>query len=79
MTSSKISITIDPLVEERARQDVAAGKAASVSAWLNEAGRERLERDELGEVLAEIFASTGGVPTEEERAEARRLLGASSP
>lgn len=76
MTASKISITIDPLVEERARQDVADGKATSVSAWLNEAGRERLERDELGEVLAEIFAATGGVPTEEERAQARRLLGA---
>lgn len=66
MTASKVSISLDPEVVARARADIAAGRAKSLSAWLNEAGRAQMERDDLASVLEEIFEATGGPPTEEE-------------
>jgi hypothetical protein len=54
MGASKVSVSLDPAVAQRARDDVAAGKAKSLSAWLNEAGRARLERDDLSGVLADF-------------------------
>ena len=74
MTVSKVSISLDPVVAERAREDIAAGKAKSLSAWLNEAGRARVERDDLGSVLAEIFDASGGPLSEQELASARTRL-----
>lgn len=74
MTTSKVSISLDPVVAERARQDIAAGRAKSLSAWLNEAGRARVERDELSSVLAEIFDASGGPLSEQELASARTRL-----
>jgi len=74
MTSSKVSISLDPIVAERARADIAAGRARSLSAWLNEAGRARAEREELGAVLAEIFDASGGPLSERELTDARRRL-----
>ena len=74
MTVSKVSISLDPVVAERARADIAAGRAKSLSAWLNDAGRAQLEREELGDVLAAIFDATGGPLSEEELAAARRRL-----
>jgi hypothetical protein len=74
MTASKVSVSLDPVVAERAREDIAAGKAKSLSAWLNEAGRARVERDDLSSVLAEIFDASGGPPSEQELTSARNRL-----
>jgi hypothetical protein len=74
MTSSKVSISLDSAVVERARADIAAGRARSLSAWLNEAGRARAEREDLSAVLAEIFESSGGPVSEQELSDARQRL-----
>ena len=74
MTVSKVTVSLDPAVAERARQDVAEGKAKSVSAWLNDAGRARADVEDLAVVLAELFDDTGGPLTEQELAQARQRL-----
>ncbi len=74
MTVAKVTVSLDPAVVERARRDVAEGRATSVSAWLSEAGRARAEEDELAGVLAELFEQTGGPVTADELAQARRRL-----
>lgn len=74
MTVSKVTVSLDPAVAARARQDVAAGRATSVSAWLNEAGRAKADGDDLAAVLADLFVDTGGALTEQELAQARRKL-----
>lgn len=72
--SSKVTVSLDPAVAERARQDVAEGKAKSVSAWLSDAGRARVDGEDLAVVLAELFDDTGGPLTEQELALARQRL-----
>jgi hypothetical protein len=74
MTAAKVSVSLDRVVVERAREDIAAGKAKSLSAWLNEAGRARVERDDLSSVLSEIFDATGGPLSEQELTSARARL-----
>lgn len=74
MTVTKVTVSLDPVVAERARRDVAEGRAKSVSAWLNDAGRARVEDEEVAEVLAELFDETGGPLTAEELARARERL-----
>ena len=74
MTVEKVTVSLDPAVAERARRDVAAGKAKSLSAWLNEAGRARAEGEDLAAVLAELFVETGGPVTEQELSHARQRL-----
>lgn len=76
MTVSKMTVSLDPAVAERAREEVAAGRAKSVSSWLNDAARERVEDEDLATVLAEVFADTGGPLTEQELARARGRLAA---
>lgn len=74
MTVAKVTVSLDPQVADRARRDVAEGRAKSVSAWLNDAARARVEQDELSAILAEIFDETGGPLTAEELADARLRL-----
>ncbi len=74
MTVAKVTVSLDPAVAERARRDVAEGKAKSLSAWLNDAGRARAEGEDLAEVLAELFDETGGPLTEQELTRARQRL-----
>ena len=74
MTVSKVTVSLDPAVAARARRDVADGRATSVSAWLNDAARERMEQDDLAGVLAELFEATGGPVSAAELAHARRRL-----
>ena len=74
MTVRKVTVSLDPAVAERARQDVAEGRAKSVSAWLNDAGRARVDSEDLAVVLAELFDDTGGPLTEHELAQARQRL-----
>lgn len=74
MTVEKVTVSLDPAVAERARRDVAEGKAKSLSAWLNDAGRAWAEGEDLAEVLAELFDETGGPLTEQELSRARQRL-----
>ena len=74
MTVAKVTVSLDPAVAERARRDVAEGKAKSLSAWLNDAGRARVEAEDLAQVLAELFDETGGPLTDEELSRARQRL-----
>lgn len=74
MTVSKVTISLDSEIVERARRDVAEGKAKSVSAWLNDAARDRVEDEDLATVLGELFAATGGPLTEAELTRARQRL-----
>ncbi len=74
MTVARVTVSLDPVVAERARQDVAEGKAKSVSAWLNDAARARVEGEDLAVVLAELFDDTGGPLTEQELVQARQRL-----
>jgi len=74
MTVARVTVSLDPVVAERVRQDVAEGKAKSVSAWLNDAARARVEGEDLAVVLAELFDDTGGPLTEQELVQARQRL-----
>lgn len=74
MTVAKVTVSLDPEVADRARRDVAEGRAKSLSAWLNEAGRARAEGEDLAAVLAEIFEQTGGALTDQELTQARDRL-----
>lgn len=74
MTVTKVTVSLDPAVAERARRDVAEGKAKSLSAWLNDAGRARVEGEDLAQALAELFDETGGPLTDEELSRARQRL-----
>ena len=75
MTREKIAITLPEEQVAAARQAVAEGRAASVSAYISQALARRTADEEMAEIIAEIYAGTGGQPTEEERARARRELG----
>lgn len=74
MTVAKITVSLDPEVAARARLDVVAGKATSVSAWMNDAARARVESEDLAVVLADLFEETGGPLTDQELVRARRRL-----
>jgi hypothetical protein len=62
MTIIKVTVSLDPVVAERARRDVAEGKAKSLSACLTEAGRARVDGKDLAIVPANTFASTASPP-----------------
>lgn len=80
MTVTKVTVSLDPAVADRAKKDVAAGRAKSLSSWLNEAARAHVEREDLAAVLAELLDETGGPPSQAELAEAQaRLAGANRP
>jgi Arc/MetJ-type ribon-helix-helix transcriptional regulator len=74
MTRRKIAITLPEEQVAAARQAVAEGRAASVSAFISQALARRDADEEMAEVIAEIYAE-GGQPTEEDRRWARRVLG----
>lgn len=73
---SKIAITIDPDVLVRVKSEVEAGPLRSVSAYIEHAVTNQLAAEaSFDSWLVEALEGTGGPPTEEERAEARRILG----
>lgn len=74
MTVTKVTVSLDPAVAHRAKQDVAAGRAKSLSAWLNEAAKSHVEQEDLGAVLADLLDETGGPITQEELAGAEKRL-----
>lgn len=71
---SRVTVTVDEAVVRTAEADVAAGRAASVSAWVASAMTERAHRETLQDVLADIRAELGPA-TDEETAWARSVLG----
>ncbi|MGH9155127.1 MAG: hypothetical protein ACRD1K_04605 [Acidimicrobiales bacterium] len=74
MTVTKMTVSLDPDVADRAKRDVAAGRAKSVSSWINEAAKARIEREDLEFVLAELLNEAGGPPSVAELAEAAGRL-----
>jgi Arc/MetJ-type ribon-helix-helix transcriptional regulator len=74
MTVAKVTVSLDSAIADRAKQDVAAGRSKSLSSWLNEAAKARIEREDLQRVLAELLDEAGGPPAEEELAEAATRL-----
>jgi Arc/MetJ-type ribon-helix-helix transcriptional regulator len=74
MTRQKIAITLPEEQVAAARQAVAEGRAASVSAYISQALARRNADEEMAETIAEIYAQSGQ-PTEEDRLWARRVLG----
>ena len=74
MTRRKIAITLPEEQVAAARQAVAEGRAASVSAFISQALARRDADEEMAETIAEIYAESGQ-PTEEDRLWARRVLG----
>ena len=71
---TRVTVTVDRATAEAAEAAVAAGRAASVSAWVAAAMAERAQRESLAEVLAGIRAELGPA-TAEETAWARSVLG----
>jgi hypothetical protein len=74
MTKAKIAITIDDELVRRAKLEVAAGRASSVSAYIEEAVAARAQADALDALLDELLAASGGPLTAQERAETDRVL-----
>lgn len=74
MTTAKIAITMPEDVLGRARAQVKAGKAKSLSALVSEAVEEKVARDELADVLDAMDAEYGR-PGREARSWAKRALG----
>lgn len=70
-------MTVRPEVLATAEEEVAAGRASSLSAWVDQAMEEKARREELAELLAEMRAADGPA-TDEEDAWARRALGLQS-
>lgn len=66
---SKIAVTLPADLVDAARTAVKAGRAASVSAYVAGALRQRSEVDDLDDLLDEMLAATGGPLTDSERAE----------
>ena len=72
---AKIAVTIDSDVLGRVKSTVAAGEARNVSAYVEHAVICQLAAEaSFDAMLAEMLEATGGQPTDEERAEARRLF-----
>ncbi|MDQ3630234.1 MAG: hypothetical protein M3417_02940 [Actinomycetota bacterium] len=74
MQRSRVTVTVRPQVLAAAEEEVAAGRAASLSAWVDEAMEEKARREDLGELLNEMRAENGPA-TAEEDAWARSALG----
>jgi len=76
MATKKITVTLDEGQLERVRRLVEAGKATSVSGFVQHAVSVSL--DDVagwGAMLAEALSQTGGDLTTDERAWADRILG----
>jgi Arc/MetJ-type ribon-helix-helix transcriptional regulator len=69
----KIAVSLPDDLVEQARAAVAEGRAASVSAYVAEALREKGEREPLGDFFEE-FDKEFGAPTAEERARVDDIL-----
>ena len=81
MTDSRAreTIALDREILARVKAAVVEGRASSVSAYIEHAVAGQLDTESAFDTtIAEMLAASGGPPTDEERAEARRLLSASA-
>lgn len=74
MSKTRVTVTVDPRTLAAAEEQVARGRAASLSAWVDLAMEEKARRDDLVALLAEMRAENGPA-TDEEDAWARAVLG----
>ena len=74
MNTAKVAVSIPKEVLERAKAEVATGRAKNLSALVSETLDERLRRDELGAILEAMDAEQGPV-SKAARAWAKRVLG----
>jgi Arc/MetJ-type ribon-helix-helix transcriptional regulator len=72
--TTKIAVSLPDELVAAARQSVAEGRAASVSAFIAEALEGHGRYGDLAELLADMAAEAGS-PTEQDRVWARRALG----
>jgi len=73
MPRSRVTVTVRPEVLAAAEAEVARGRAGSLSAWVDQAIEEKVRREELAGLLAEMRAENGPA-TEQEDAWARDAL-----
>jgi len=73
----KIAVSLPGTLVSRARRAVSEGRARNVSAYVAAALEEKAKQDELGVLLQEMLAETGGPLDAGERREADRALGVS--
>jgi Arc/MetJ-type ribon-helix-helix transcriptional regulator len=75
MTTVRTSITIDADLAEGGRRAVAEGRAASLSAWINDALRVQLANEQrlaaLAAAVADFEAANGAITGEEITAQHR--------
>ncbi len=77
MNAAKVALSMPADVLRLAKQEVAAGRAKSLSSFVSEAVDEKLRRDELSAILDAMDAEHG-TPTKVATAWARRILKRSS-
>jgi Arc/MetJ-type ribon-helix-helix transcriptional regulator len=77
MTTTKVALSISSEAIARAKREVQSGRAKSLSAFVTEALEEKLERDDLAEILDAMDAEQGP-PGKKARQWARRVLSPSS-
>jgi Arc/MetJ-type ribon-helix-helix transcriptional regulator len=75
MTTTKIAVSLPAELVEQAKRAVAEGRSSSVSAYVAQALEEQAKLDDLGSLLKEMLAETGGPLTASEREAADRALG----
>ena len=73
MTTSKVAISIPSDVLALAKRKVRAGRAKSLSAFVSEAVGEKLQREDLAEVLA-AMEKEHGKPNAEAKKWAKQVL-----
>jgi len=59
MNARKIAVTVPDDLVRKAEDEVTAGRARSLSAYVTEAVRERLQRDELADILKRMDEELG--------------------
>lgn len=75
MKTTKIAVSLPPLLVEQARRAVRRGLAPSVSAYVARALEERAKLDDLTQMLDDMLAESGGPMTNDERRETEEVLG----
>jgi Arc/MetJ-type ribon-helix-helix transcriptional regulator len=74
MTSMKVAVSLPRETFERAKRAVGRGRAASLSAYVTAALEQKATFDELGDLLDEMLAETGGPMTAVEEKRIDRLI-----
>jgi hypothetical protein len=75
MSMDKIAITLPPEILRRARRAARQGRAASLSAYVAAAIEQKVTQDELGDLLDQMLAESGGPLSAAEARQADAALG----